>query len=175
MNIEQAKALKVGDVVVFAGESGSCFTKDGSYKISALDGEVGVIDDKGGEHRSGYGYLVGKFELKQPTNLEWIPFDADRMGEAVGYRHANSGKALAEVTLFSRGHLPLKAVNGDELDDYKRDTEYVQMQVPVTVKYPCLVRSGDGDICLMRYSGHAPYDRYTPLTKQEVLDYLSLN
>lgn len=141
MNIEQAKALKVGDEIVLAVDSWDDMRIGISYKVTRNgESKVGFIDDVGDTRYCKHEALCVDFTLPpQATPTQWIPFDKERMSEAIEYRKVKDKSAtLEKVTLFDN---VLAFENDGQFDYVHCPTSDIEMLVPVVVKYPCLCRS----------------------------------
>ncbi len=146
MNIKQAKNLKVGDemmcVIAIAGT-----TKGKAYPlINSMSRSVCFIDDWGHTQCLPHANIAELFELSiASTRTEWIPFDADRMGEAKGYRQ--NGLLISCVTLMDNSDVVYVASNKSTVVTSKHHC-HIQMQVEVKVRYPCLCWVSDTDASL---------------------------
>ncbi len=145
MNIEQAKALKVGDDIILINGDWEDMTIGKAYPLSGVEGKhVNFLDDLGDIRNCAIAALHSSFDLPQPTPTQWIPFDKERMSEAGGYRY-NGNREVTELHLFDNGGVAFmlgdEPVEGDKCG--KRSalhatTYNIEMLVPVVVKYPCV-------------------------------------
>jgi len=149
MNIEQAKALKVGDSIEVMSGHWVTVTVGKQYPIieivckSEFKGFI-VNDDLGGELKVHLDIDKMRLVPEPPTPTQWIPFDKERMSEAGGYRY-NGNREVTELHLFDNGGVAFmlgdEPVEGDKCG--KRSalhatTYNIEMLVPVVVKYPCV-------------------------------------
>lgn len=154
MNIEQAKALKVGDDIVRTFKD-TYSTVGKTYTVRVVGSHIiGWYDDSGELKNSLFGVISDRFDLPTTTPTQWIPFDKERMSEAEGYRNSARDK-LVEVTLFSNGEVISINDTSGVFVPFNSASNKIEMLVPVVVKYPCLmmVIDCDGGSSLQKITG----------------------
>lgn len=173
MNIEHAKALKVGDEVLWNSNEWSDLTSGDTYQVIEVSARDACIYLKGdnGKNRIVNIYAVAEFmeSPPSPTNTQWIPFDKERMSEAVEYRF-DSEHEVTEVTIRSATDSAGKSIIGVNIGGFLclYRTNEIEMLVPVVVKYPCLCRSNRFNRNDEMHH-HATPD-WTPLTTEELAE-----
>ena len=164
MNIEQAKKLKVGEFVFTTEQDGIANMTNGShYKIEKI--YLPLITLTGNDGR----FIDVSASLLTPDiKTKWIPFDADRTGEAMGYRMTRGSKVVTEVVMIA-DCLAWLTDNG-EFDCARIALGLIEMQVEDKIKYPCLCKSkaDEGLVTLIRDDRFIKY--WTPLTDDELLE-----
>ena len=140
MNIEQAKKLKVGDHIVLNGGTWMALTVGNRYIVTVpfshnSTGGFYINDDDGRRLRIFHG--IENFEVI--TKVKWVPFDADRMSDAIGYRGSQSKKEITQVVAFYIGDcVEVSAVRDLTLRTFGCPHIQLEMQVEDKIEYPCL-------------------------------------
>lgn len=179
MDIKQAKALKAGDEIIHknGGEVQTVRSNEPLRHCIIVRGESEDVMSAGA-----YQYIADNYELviKAEIETQWIPFDKERMSEAVEYRKVKDKYATLEKVTLLNGVL---AFENDGQFDYEHcPVSYIEMLVPVAVKYPCMMWCSDnaeakGVMCfVVSFSGNLYYCNIshwlyaTPLTAAELAE-----